>query len=206
MSEETENTLSIEHSITHSDRHLQLCKPHCVQAAGFHAQEGVHNRMSKSIHSWKEQRDGKSTAGMSTKPSEQTLADKLLLHGFLTTLFPASFPLCSFSEKVTCLSDATEQNPDSCFTAVSATPPFPCRHSSDYHQRSWMWCGLTETHFFIQGPTDISYLTGSGAKSTSQASVTRKTDWIIFKVQNYAFTKTDLHTGKTSAERERAGM
>ena len=42
-------------------------------------------------------RDGKSTAGMSTKPSEQMLADKLLLHSFLTTLFPALFPLCSFS-------------------------------------------------------------------------------------------------------------
>lgn len=55
MPEEQENTLSIEHSITHLDKHLQLSKPHCVQAAGFHAQEGVHNRVSKSIHSWKEQ-------------------------------------------------------------------------------------------------------------------------------------------------------
>lgn len=71
MPEERENTLSIEHSITHSDKHLQLSKPHCVQAAGFHAQEGVHNRVSKSIHSWKEQRDGKSTAGWAQSPASK---------------------------------------------------------------------------------------------------------------------------------------
>jgi len=41
MSDKTENMLSIEHSITHSDKHLQLSKPHCVQTAGFRAQAGA---------------------------------------------------------------------------------------------------------------------------------------------------------------------